>query len=182
MHTFGDKTLQGGCETKNFEEATKNHWKKQNPKFFPRRSNYEPKIGHNSVDIGKKDGGGDFTCIFFQKLSKFKMCAIIRLLLKISRKSVFDTHEAHPSEFSKTVFFHQYSSYSSFWGRNMVFENSLGCASWVSNTLFLEILSNNLMIAHILNFDNFWKNIHVKSPPHPSFLPISTLLWPILGS
>ena len=125
MHTFGDKTLQGGCENKNFEEVTKNHWKKQNPKFFPRRSNYEPKIGHNSGDIGKKTGGGWFHVLyffnFFQNLSKFKMCAITRLLLKISRESVFDTHEAHRSEFSKTVILHQYSSYSSFWGLNITF-------------------------------------------------------------
>ena len=72
MHTFGDKTLQGGCENKNFEEVTKNHWKKQNPKFFPRRSNYEPKIGHNSGDIGKKTGGGWFHVYIFSTF--FKNC------------------------------------------------------------------------------------------------------------
>ena len=70
MHTFGDKTLQGDCETKNFEEATENHWKKQNLKFFLRRSNYEPKIGHNSVDIGKKKLGGWFHVYIFFKIVK----------------------------------------------------------------------------------------------------------------
>ena len=63
-----------------------------------------------------------------------------------------------------------------FEGEMCFFENSLGCASWVSNTLFLEILSNNLIIAHILNFDNFWKIIHVKSAPPIFFAYVHTIM------
>ena len=74
VHTFGDKTLQGGCETKNFEDATENYWKKQNPKFFPWRSNYEPKICHNNVDTGKNDRGIS-RVYFFKNCTKLKLCA-----------------------------------------------------------------------------------------------------------
>ena len=73
-----------------------------NPSFFPWRSPHGSKIGHFREETATKTVIADIhVYIFCEKLSKFDLSAIATLILKISRKPLFDTHEAHGgSEFS----------------------------------------------------------------------------------
>ncbi len=89
-------------------------------------------MGDFTKKVHKKHGYRPLHVYIFDEiikiLSKFEMCGTIKLLLKISRKSLLNTHMAHLSEFSKTTFCLQYDDYSSYWRQNVVFENSLRCA------------------------------------------------------